>query len=106
MRLFHWSLAAAFVGAFLTAESERCATCTSPSAIRSSGSSRSGFVWGLIGTRYARFASFAFGPSAVLAYLRSLLTARPDHHLGHNPAGSWAIFALLGLGLATAARVT
>lgn len=51
---------------------------------------------------HARFASFAFGPRRVAAYLRSLLTGRPHHHLGHNPAGSWVIFALLALGAAGA----
>lgn len=103
LRLFHWSLAAAFVGAFLTAESERYRDVHVALGYTFFGLLAFRFLWGLIGTRYARFASFAFGPRAVLAYLRSLLTARPDHHLGHNPAGSWAIFALLGLGLATAA---
>jgi cytochrome b len=37
----------------------------------------------------------------VLAYLRSLLRGQPEHHLGHNPAGSWAIYALLSLGMLT-----
>jgi cytochrome b len=52
-------------------------------------------AWGFIGTRYARFASFAFGPSRVVSYLRSLATRTPHHYTGHNPAGSWAIYALL-----------
>jgi len=54
-------------------------------------------VWGLIGTRYARFRSFAFGPRSVLTYLKSLFTRAPHHYIGHNPAGSWAIYALLAL---------
>jgi cytochrome b len=54
-------------------------------------------LWGVIGTRYSRFGSFAFGPRSVLAYLKSLFTRSPQHHLGHNPAGSWAIYALLAL---------
>jgi len=41
-------------------------------------------IWGVVGTRYARFTSFAFGPRAVVAYLKSLLTLRPQHFLGHN----------------------
>ena len=58
-----------------------------------------GLVWGLIGTRYARFCSFAYGPRSVLSYVKSLFTRSPQHHLGHNPAGSWAIYALLALSL-------
>jgi len=30
-----------------------------------------------------------------LTYLKSLFTRSPQHYLGHNPAGSWAIYALL-----------
>jgi cytochrome b len=96
-RAFHWLLALAFVGAFATSDSERLRdwhvlfgyTMAALVAFR--------VVWGVIGTRYARFSSFAFGPKSVLAYLKSLLTTEPQHHLGHNPAGSWAIYALLAL---------
>jgi len=56
-------------------------------------------VWGLIGTRYARFGSFAYGPRSVLTYLKSPFSRSPQHHLGHNPAGSWAIYTLLVLSL-------
>ena len=45
--------------------------------------------------------TFAFGPRAVIAYLRSLLAFRPIHYLGHNPAGSWVIYLLVVLGLLT-----
>ena len=47
-------------------------------------------------------ASFVRGPGAVFAYLRSLLNLNPQHWTGHNPAGGWAILALLGFGLVTA----
>lgn len=50
-------------------------------------------VWGLIGGRYARFASFMFGPGAVLAYLRN--ASHKVHTLGHNPLGSGSVFAML-----------
>jgi cytochrome b len=57
-------------------------------------------VWGLLGTRYARFWSFAFGPRAVLRYLWSIATLKSVRYLGHTPAGSWAIWLMLALGLA------
>jgi cytochrome b len=96
-RVFHWLLALSFAGAFLTAESERLRDVHVMLGYTMLGLVAFRLVWGLIGTRYARFASFAFGPRAVLAYLRSLFTRSPQHYLGHNPAGSWAIYALLGL---------
>ena len=57
-------------------------------------------VWGVLGTRYARFGSFVRGPSAVLRYLKSIAAKQPEHHLGHNPAGAVAIVLLMLMGLA------
>ncbi len=54
-------------------------------------------LWGFIGSRHARFSSFAFGPSAVVEYLGGVLRGRGVHHAGHNPGSAWAIFAMLGL---------
>ena len=56
-------------------------------------------AWGVIGTRYARFGSFAFGPGALLRYLASLATLRSTRYVGHTPGGSWAIWAMLALGI-------
>ena len=54
-------------------------------------------AWGFVGSTHARFASFAYGPRDVLAYLLAALRGAPQHFTGHNPAGSWAVFGLLGL---------
>lgn len=59
-------------------------------------------IWGVLGTRYARFGSFAFGPGEVIAYGRSVLFGGGKRYLGHNPGSSLAIFAMLGLVLALA----
>lgn len=100
-RVFHWALALSFVGAFVTADSERLRDVHVVLGYTVFGLIAFRLLWGVVGTRYARFTSFAFGPRAVLAYLKSLLTLRPQHFLGHNPAGSIAIYALLALGLLT-----
>ena len=54
-------------------------------------------VWGMIGSPYARFSSFAFPPRIVLAHLRGLRNGHGRRHLGHNPIGSMMVFALLGV---------
>ena len=100
-RVFHWALALSFVGAFVTADSERLRDVHVVLGYTVFGLIAFRLIWGVVGTRYARFTSFAFGPRAVVAYLKSLLTLRPQHFLGHNPAGSIAIYALLALGLLT-----
>ncbi len=54
-------------------------------------------VWGLIGGRWSRFASFAHAPAAIGRYLRG--QSRPDeyHEVGHNPLGALSVFAMLAL---------
>jgi cytochrome b len=96
-RLAHWLLAASFVGAFATGDSERLRDVHIILGYTMLGLVAFRLVWGLVGTRYARFGSFAFGPRSVLSYLGSLVKGTPQHYLGHNPAGSWAIYALLVL---------
>lgn len=102
-RAFHWMLALSFAGAFVTAESERWRDVHVTLGYTVAGLIAFRLLWGLVGTRYARFASFAFGPRAVLDYVKSLLTRAPRHYVGHNPAGSWVIYLLLALGLLAAA---
>lgn len=100
-RVFHWLLAASFLGAFVTAESERWRDVHVMLGYTMLGLIGFRLLWGVIGTRYARFGSFAFGPRSVARYLKSLFSRSPQHHLGHNPAGSWAIYALLAIAVAT-----
>ncbi|HEX6136874.1 MAG TPA: cytochrome b/b6 domain-containing protein [Casimicrobiaceae bacterium] len=103
VRVFHWLLAISFAGAFVTAESERFRDVHVALGYTVLGLLAFRIVWAFIGSRYARLASFAYGPRAVLAYLRSLLALRPLHYVGHNPAGSWVIYLLIALGLVTGA---
>lgn len=102
-RAFHWLLALSFAGAFLTAESERYRDIHVMLGYTMLGLIAFRLLWGFIGTRYARFSSFLFGPSQVIEYLRSLVRLRPRHYVGHNPAGSWAIWLILLLGVASGA---
>lgn len=102
-RLFHWLLAASFAVAFITAESEPWRALHVVSGYTAIGLVAFRVLWGLLGTRYARFSGFSFAPSQVLGYLKSLLAFRPQHYAGHNPAGSWAVIALLVLIAATGA---
>jgi cytochrome b len=98
-RLGHWLLVASFAGAFLTADSERQRHLHVLFGVTLVGLIAFRLVWGVVGTRYARFRSFAFGPRAVLRYLWSIATLRSVRYVGHTPAGSWAIWLMLALGI-------
>ncbi len=99
LRLFHWLFAASFAGAWLTAESDEWLSPHTFLGYLMLGLIGFRLVWGVIGSRYARFSTFLYGPRAGLAYLRQALSGTAARHLGHNPAGSQAVFLLLGLGL-------
>lgn len=103
VRVFHWLMVLSFAGAWLTAESERWRLVHVTLGYTMAGLVAFRVLWGLVGTRHALFADFVRGPKAVAAYLRSMLQRRPEHHTGHNPAGGWAVLALLGLALVTTA---
>ena len=54
-------------------------------------------VWGCVGGRWPRFASFAYAPATSLRHLRGGSLSHEWHHVGHNPLGAWSVFALLGV---------
>jgi cytochrome b len=59
-------------------------------------------VWGFVGTRHARFTSFLFSPVSLMRYAFGALNGSEPRSIGHNAGSSYAIFAMLGLVLATA----
>jgi cytochrome b len=102
VRVFHWLLVLCFAGAYLTAERESWRLVHVTLGYTMAGLVVFRLLWGIVGTRYARFSNFVRGPRAVTAYLRGMLGGRTEHHTGHNPAGAVAIVALLALALAVA----
>ena len=52
-------------------------------------------LWGFVGGRHARFASFLRSPTAAIAYLRTLRRNDAKSYLGHNPAGGWSVVLML-----------
>jgi cytochrome b len=103
VRVFHWLMVLSFAGAWFTAESERWRLVHVTLGYTMAALLVFRLLWGVVGTRHARFASFVRGPRAAWRYLAALGRGRAEHHAGHNPAGALAIVALLGLIGATAA---
>ena len=95
VRVFHWLMVLSFFGAYLTAESERWRLVHVTLGYTMGGLVAFRIIWGLIGTRYARFGNFIRGPAAVMQYVKSLLNGQPEHAIGHNPAGAVAIVLLM-----------
>ncbi|MAT66538.1 MAG: cytochrome B [Gammaproteobacteria bacterium] len=99
VRIFHWTLVMAFFTAYLTEDDWLDLHTLAGYTVLGLVAFR--LLWGLIGTRHARFGDFVKRPREVLAYLRQVLTLHPRRYLGHNPAGGLMIVLLLASLLAT-----
>ncbi len=99
VRVFHWLLVLTFFVALSTGDSDRWRDVHVFSGYLLLGLLMFRMVWGIIGSRYARFRSFLYRPTQAIRYVSDLLGGAGQRYIGHNPAGSWAIYALLGLGL-------
>jgi cytochrome b len=97
VRVFHWLLVVCFAGAWLSSESERWAMIHYAFGYTACLLVLIRLVWGLIGTRYARFSQFLKSPKAVLEHFWAMLRGHPHHDVGHNPAGGLVMFALMPL---------
>ncbi|MFM8517764.1 MAG: cytochrome b/b6 domain-containing protein [Nevskiaceae bacterium] len=98
VRVIHWSLLLCVIGAWLTREIEgdwfvwhtRFGYAVLLLVVTR-------LLWGFVGTRHARFASFVRGPTSILRYLRGEAASPPNVPVGHNPLGALMVLALLGL---------
>ncbi len=96
VRIFHWALVAGVLASYVTSR-------IGPEYFRlhlAAGYLVTVLVafrllWGLFGTRHARFASFVRGPRAVLRQASQFLRGQPTRHAGHNPLGALMVLALL-----------
>jgi cytochrome b len=97
-RLFHWTLAACVIGSVISAKIGGNAM---------DWHFRIGYVvftllafrllWGLVGGRWSRFASFLYAPATLLRYLRGASRDGEHHEVGHSPLGALSVFTLLAL---------
>lgn len=93
VRIFHWGLVLAFTVAYLSGDEESSLHIYSGYVVLGLIAFR--VVWGLIGTRYARFSDFVYSPGTVIQYSKDLVAKKPKHYIGHNPAGGAMVIAML-----------
>lgn len=93
VRVFHWTLVIGFFAAYLSGDDLQTLHVIAGYCVGTLVLAR--LVWGVIGTRYARFTSFVFAPDKVLNYGRALVGFGGRRYLGHSPAGGAMVLALL-----------
>lgn len=93
VRSFHWILVIAFFTAYITEDDFLSVHVFAGYTVL--GLILFRLLWGLVGTRYARFSSFVTRPRVAWQYLKDTLLFRAKRYLGHNPAGAAMIVLLL-----------
>jgi len=95
-RFFHWGIAICFLVGWLTLDS-RYLDIHVFSGYLMGSLLVFRLIWGVVGGPYASFSSFSYSLGEARDYAKSLLQSNPRRFLGHNPAGSWAIYLLLAM---------
>jgi cytochrome b len=92
VRVFHWSLASAIAYEMLFEPGTYLHEVVGYAVL---GLVAFRLVWGVIGTKHARFSDFVTSPAKIAGYLFDIMRGHPARHLGHNPAGAAMVLALL-----------
>ena len=95
VRIFHWLLVISFAGAWLTSESEAQQLIHYAFGYSACAIILFRIVWGIVGTRYARFTEFVKGPAEIGQHIKSLLAGSQSTGPGHNPVGALVMLSLM-----------
>jgi cytochrome b len=93
VRIFHWSLVILFAAAFLTGDESKRLHLQIGYVVAGLVAAR--VIWGLIGTRHARFSDFIYAPGTTIGFLFDTMRLKARRYLGHNPLGGLMVIVLL-----------
>ncbi len=97
VRVFHWLLVLAFTASFLTRGADRFLDLHVFAGYVTLSLVVFRIYWLMRGGYYARLARLRFAAAEVAQYLGRLVRHRAQRFPGHNPAGAWAVVAMLAL---------
>src|SRR5210317_1240847 len=89
VRVFHWSLVFFFLLAFASGDEWTSLHVWAGYGVAMLVAFR--LLWGVIGTRTARFPNFVKSPRTAMRYLKAVLSGKMPNYLGHNPLAAMII---------------
>ncbi|MGE6605333.1 cytochrome b/b6 domain-containing protein [Halomonas sp. NPDC076908] len=100
IRLFHWGLVFAVLVSFYTTK-----TGGAPFLFPIEVHAQAGYLllglltfrwlWGALGSVYARFSTFLYPPSKTVAYSKAVIKRQTSAYASHNPLGGWMVIVML-----------
>ncbi len=98
-RLFHWLLAVVFLAVFSIAQfvpdEDPLFSVHALIGLVIGMMVFFRIIWGVAGSKYARFRSFTFTPGEFAGYIRDAFSGKGKLYLGHNPGAGYAVFLML-----------
>jgi cytochrome b len=94
IRIFHWGLVASIATSYFSYQYDnlKLHEWAGYSAL---GLVSIRLIWGIIGSKNARFSHFPLCPKKVFAYIKTLPSKNVANYEGHNPLGSWSVIVML-----------
>lgn len=93
IRIGHWTLVIAFFTAYFTEDDFMTQHVWAGYIVGAYLLIR--ILWGFVGSTNAQFSNFVYSPAKIIGYLKNLIARKPQHYIGHNPAGGAMVVALL-----------
>lgn len=93
VRIFHWTVAAAFLANHFVLEEGGDIHELAGYYILIAVGVR--IIWGFVGTKNARFSDFFPTPSGIKEHISAMRSGQMPEENGHNPVGALMVFALL-----------
>lgn len=93
VRLFHWTLVLSFFVAYISEEDFLSIHTFAGYTVLALILIR--ILWGVIGTKHARFRDFVYSPANIKKFIKDSLLLKAKRYLGHNPAGGAMILLMI-----------
>jgi cytochrome b len=98
LRIFHWLFAITILASWYTSDQDHdLIELHMQLGFLAIGLIVFRLLWGFIGSKHSRFASFLPTPKQLFSYIKNLTNNKNVTSVGHNPLGSLMVIVMIGL---------